>query len=83
MKTPNIIRKTEREHIKYLRGKGFDVKSLYRGKNNHLRILVDGKIKTTLSSTPSDRKSMKNSVKSINRLLNLHKLKSKISKTPD
>ena len=69
------IRKTEREHLKYLREKGFDVRISHRSKSNHLHILVDNEIKTTLPSTPSDKKCMKNSISSINRLKLQRKLK--------
>ena len=58
--------KKEREHIKFLISKGFIIKILRRNKG-HLHILVDNEIKTTLPSTPSDKRGMRNSVSYINR----------------
>ena len=59
--------KSEREHIKFLRSKGFTIRALRRNKG-HLHVLVDDKVKVTLPSTPSDKKRfMKNSVSSINK----------------
>ena len=58
--------KKERDHIKFLQSKGLNVKLLRRNKG-HLHVMIDNEIKTTLPSTPSCRRSMRNSLVHINR----------------
>ena len=58
------MRKQERESIKYLRNKGHRVETLHRSNKNHLIILVDD-VKITISSSPSDSRGIKNTLRCI------------------
>ena len=61
------INKSERESIKYLRNKGYIVEPLHRNKrSSHLIILVDNEVTISISSTPSDIRGLKNTVRCIN-----------------
>ena len=60
------MNKYERESIKYLQNKGFNIETLNRNKNSHLIILVDNEVKVSISSTPSDIRGLKNIVRGIN-----------------
>ena len=62
----NKINKFERESIKYLQNKGFKIETLNRNKKSHLIILVDNEVKVSISSTPSDIRGLKNTVRCIN-----------------
>ena len=70
------MNKYERESIKYLQHKGYKVEPLHRNKrSSHLIILVD-EVKISISSTPSDNRGMKNTM----RCISIGKKKSKKNK---
>ena len=63
------MKKKEREAIKILEEQYESVLVVRRTKKSHLVVLINGKVKTTISSSPSDNRWMDNMISGINRRL--------------
>ena len=63
------MKKKEREAIKLLEEQYESVLVVRRTKKSHLVVLINGKVKTTISSSPSDNRWMDNMISGINRRL--------------
>tara|TARA_R100000458_G_C8069308_1_gene108828 strand:- start:51 stop:248 length:198 start_codon:yes stop_codon:yes gene_type:complete len=60
------MKKEEREAIKLLEEVYDDVILVRRTKKSHLVVLINGKVKTTIPSTPSDFRWIHNKISHIN-----------------